>query len=592
MCTRENRCGGYLAILLGILCFIRPTGAQERVLHSFDRKKLTDVYYSEGAAVGDINRDGHLDIIYGPYWYEGPTFEKKHEIYEPKPQPTNFYADNFFTWVYDFNGDGWPDLLVVGLPGTPAFVFENPAGKSDGHWEKHQVFDSVGNESPQFVDLLGSKRPVLVCTHKGEFGFVVPNWEHPFKAWTFHAISEKSNREKYPHGLGVGDLNGDGRADVLIATGWFEQPEANADSTTWVFHPALFTSAYGGAEMYVYDVNGDGRNDVITSLAAHDFGLAWFEQDVVRGKPIFRQHIIVGEHAEQNPYGIVFSELHSVALADMDGDGVKDIITGKTYWSHHKASPQWDAGAVVYWFSLQRNKDDVQWIPHLADPDAGIGRQIRIDDVNGDKLPDIVVGGMKGAHLLTHKTTKVDQATWDAAQPKIVYPQLRPLHRGTDAPLTAGKWEGALEVEDLPIIGTPSGQTSVQEMAGFPADLWSGGKQLFWSGAKSGDRLELEIKAPQAGEYDLQAVFTMARDFAVVQPLLDGKPIGGVLDLYNFPDVISTGVQTLGRAQLSAGAHRFGVEIKGANPSATAGGNRVGLDAVKLVSVAGAKTAN
>jgi hypothetical protein len=574
-----------------VIVLSSPIFAADFQLHSFDRKELTDVYYSEGAAVGDINRDGIPDLVYGPYWYEGPTFEKKHEIYAPKPQPLNFYADNFFTWVYDFNGDGWPDLLVVGLPGTPAFVFENPGAKGDGHWVKHQVFDSVGNESPQFVDLLGDKRPVLVCTHKGTFGFVTPNREKPFEAWTFHVISEKSVKEGNPHGLGIGDLNGDGRQDVLIASGWFEQPASDAESATWKFHAVPFSDAYGGAEMYVYDVNGDGKNDVITSLAAHDFGLAWYEQDTAGGEMVFRQHIIVGKKAEQNPYGIVFSELHSVALADIDGDGVKDIITGKTYWSHHKASPQWDAGAVVYWFGLQRNKDGVDWVPHLADPDSGIGRQIRIDDVNGDKLPDILVGGMKGGHLLTHKTTKVDEAAWKAAQPKVIYPQMEPLRRGPGAAIDpkSGKWEGAVEGEAMTIVGTPPGKAMVQDMEGFHPDHWSGGKQLFWTDAKPGDRLELEINAAEAGEYEVQAVFTMARDFAIIQPLMDGKALGGAMDLYNAPDVLTTGVLTLGRAQLTAGAHRFGIEVKGENPSATAGAFRVGIDCVKLVRAAAAK---
>lgn len=565
--------------------------AADLQLHSFDRRQLTNVYYSEGAAIGDINRDGHPDVVYGPHWYEGPTFEKRHEIYAAKPQPMNFYADNFFTWVYDFNGDGWPDLLVVGLPGTPAFVFENPAGKSDGHWAKHQVFEAVGNESPHFIDLLGDKRPVLVCTYKGAYGFVSPNREHPFEAWTFHAISDKAIKERSAHGLGVGDLNGDGRADVVIASGWFEQPATNAEGSSWRFHEVPFTNSYGGAEMYVYDVNGDGRNDVITSLAAHDFGLAWYEQDRAgNGEVVFRQHIVVGQRPEQNPYGVVFSELHSVALADIDGDGLKDIVTGKTYWSHHKASPQWDAGAVVYWFRLQRNKDGVDWVPYRIDPDAGVGRHIRIDDINGDKLPDIVVGGMKGSHVLTHRKVAVDEATWLAAQPKVIYPQLPVLRRGPGASInsTTGAVEGAMEAELLPIVGTPAGKTLVQDMTGFRPDRFSAGKQLFWTGAKTGDRLELEIGVPEAGEYDVQAVFGMARDYAVIQPLLDGQPLGGSLDLYNFPDVLTTGVQTLGQRQLAAGPHRLGIEIKGANPSATPG-LMVGLDYVKLVRVVAAK---
>jgi hypothetical protein len=570
------------------LCWITSlaAAAEDFTLHSFERKQLADVYYSEGAAIADVNHDGHPDVIYGPYWYEGPTFEKRHEIYEPKPQPTDFYADNFFTWAYDFNGDGWPDLLVVGLPQTPAFIFENPAGKSEGHWVKHAVFPAVGNESPHFVDLLGNGKPVLACTYKKAFGFAAPaDWKKPYEQWVFHAISDKTIVEKFPHGLGVGDLNGDGRKDVLIATGWFEQPAANAESGPWPFHAVPFTNAYGGAEMYVYDVNGDGKNDVITSLAAHDFGLAWYEQDRCGDEVIFRQHTIIGNKPEQNPYGLVFSELHSVALADLDGDGVMDIITGKTYWSHHKASPMWDAGAVVYWLRLQRSKDGgVDFVPQLIDGDCGIGRHIRVGDINGDKIPDIVVGGMKGGAVLTHKVQKVDEATWRAAQPKPRYPAWPLLRRGPGSPIDAksGAVEGAQEGEALKIVGVSAGTASVQDMSSFRPDRWSGGKQLFWTGAQPGDKLHLEIAAPAEGEYDVRAVFTMARDYGVIQCALDDQVLGGELDLYNFPDVITTGVLTLGRRKLSAGAHKLTLELKPDDPSATPA-HMVGVDYVQLV---------
>ena len=171
--------------------------------------------------------------------------------------------------------------------------------------------------------------------------------------------------------------------------------------------------------MYAYDVDGDGDNDVITSLAAHEFGLAWHEQLRDSGKePVFRQHLIMGSTPEENRFGVVFSELHSVNLADMDGDGLKDIVTGKTYWSHHTKSPMWDAGAVVYWFKLRRDKNGVQWIPFQADSESGIGRQLIVGDLNADQLPDMVVGGMKGCHVLLHNLESVDKKRWKQSQPQ------------------------------------------------------------------------------------------------------------------------------------------------------------------------------
>eukprot|EP00913_Durusdinium_trenchii_P013350 g12531.t1 len=220
--------------------------------------------------------------------------------------------------------------------------------------------------------------------------------------------------------------------DIIASNGWFEQPKAirkrqpannannknAADAPLWKFHPYLFTRR-GGAEMYAYDVDGDGDNDIITSLAAHEFGLAWFEQVTEAGKITFKKHLIMGNKPSDNKYGVLFSELHSVNLVDMDGDGLKDIVTGKTYWSHHTKSPMWDAGAVVYWFKLVRTKKGIDWLPFRATDETGIGRQLIVGDVNGDALPDIVVGGMKGANVLLHKKVKVSEAAWKAAQPQL-----------------------------------------------------------------------------------------------------------------------------------------------------------------------------
>ena len=293
-------------------------------------------------------------------------------------------------------------------------------------------FHQVGNESPHFTDIVGNERPELVCTRDGFYGYATFDPDQPFQAWSFHPISEKVAPIPFGHGLGVGDVNGDGRMDLLTQDGWFEQPQAPDDARKWTFHPVAF-APIGGADMFAYDVDGDGDNDVITSLAAHDFGLAWYEQirdgDVTK----FRQHLIMGDRPEQNRYGVVFSEPHSVKLADIDGDGLKDIITGKTYYSHHKQSPMWDAGAVVYWFRLRRTPAGVDWVPYKADGESGIGRQLVVHDINKDGLPDLAAGGMKGAHVLLHRREKVDPLRWQEHQPKVRDAAAKPPARGSKA---------------------------------------------------------------------------------------------------------------------------------------------------------------
>lgn len=562
-------------ILHGAMC-----AAQSHRIHDFERTRLTDIYYSEGVSVGDINADGENDVVYGPYWFAGPAFTEKHEIYPAQAQPMERYADNFFSWVYDFDGDGAPDVFVVGFPGTPAYVYQNP-GKSQGNWTKHQVFDWVSNESPQWIDLVADERPELVCTRDGFFGFATVDWNQPFAAWNFHPISEQITATKFGHGLGIGDVNGDGRNDILHPGGWFEQPESGALNGRWLEHKVKFSSSYGGAEMYAYDVDGDGDNDIITSEAAHDFGLAWYEQV---GQDNFQRHVIMGSHPSENKYGVLFSELHSVALADMDGDGLKDIVTGKTYWSHHRQSPMWDAGAVVYWFKLTRRQGKVDWLPYRIDAESGIGRQLTVADVDRDGQLDVATGGMLGAHVLLQRTRAVSQEQFNAAQPKVYDgPPLKTVTSaqrltGGRSPIGAdGKVAEAIEAEELRAQVT-AGKAQPQSMANFSGDQWSGNSQLWWTGGKPGDQLTLDLDVMRDCEA-IQLALTRARNYGFVEIQLDGKPLADAIDLYD-AEVITTGLLEF-KTALKRGKHSLTFEIVGANAKAEKR-YMIGLDYIRF----------
>ena len=389
----------YLSLLLLVPFFI--VCVSETVLAQPKYKKIvvSDKFHAEGSCIGDFNKDGTLDIAIGHFWYEGPGFTKRHQFFDG-PNAKDFdpkaYSDCFGMFTGDFNNDGWDDILICPHPGTDGFWYENPKNAA-GIWKKHPVTIELGNESQDFADILGIGRKSLLFNRNGFLGFATPNPEKPYEPWDFIAVSNQDGRfQKYTHGLGYGDITGNGKIDILEKTGWWEQPD-DPKATPWKFHPFPFSN--NAAHMLVFDVDGDGLNDVVTALECHLYGFAWYKQVKKDGEITFERKVLIPREPADNFFPKV-SQLHAFVAVDMNGDGIPDVVTGKRFWAH---GPTGDVApddpAILMWWETKRDGVNTTLIPHIIDEDSGIGTQFAVGDLNGDKVPDIVIGNKKGAFV-------------------------------------------------------------------------------------------------------------------------------------------------------------------------------------------------
>jgi hypothetical protein len=389
---------------------------------SFQKLTLSDQYWCDGVNAADINRDGKMDVIAGPFWYEGPSFKTGHAFYEPVPQPVEEKPTNsMFSFPYDFNGDGWTDILVLGrVLFHEAYWYENPgkAALADPNvrWKKHFVSQRVFGEAPQFLDIDGDGKPEILSISGisdkekiKQWGWYAPDWKEPTKPWKFFPVTEKGEFNHYYHGEGVGDINGDGLTDLVLNEGWWEQPPKGSPAgTLWKKHPFVLSDDRGGAQILVYDVNGDGKNDIVTAKNAHGWGISWFEQKRAGdGAITFVEHRMMGTREEEKDFGVAFSQPHALTLADLDGDGLMDLVTGKRRWAHGpKGDVEPMATPVNYAFLLRRDKaaaGGAKFLPKLIDDASALGTQVVATDVNADGVPDVLTASKLGTFVFLTK---------------------------------------------------------------------------------------------------------------------------------------------------------------------------------------------
>lgn len=347
---------------------------------------------NEGAAIADVDGDGLQDVIAGRNWYRNPGWEARPlRLIED----WNGYVQSNGDYIYDVNRDGRPDVIAGSFIPSEVHWYENPGAEGlrlGKTWAKHLLIDTgrSANEGQLFEDLDGDGQPEwIVNSWLKDVPTLIwrltptDNTEKPLQMVPV-ILGEKANG----HGIGVGDLNGDGRKDILVGQGWYEQPAIDPWKGNWEFHPDWDLQA--SLPMLVRDLNGDGRNDIVYGNG-HNYGLFWWEQLPAdeNGKLQWKEHLIDRG----------FSQPHSMVFVDLNGDGVEELITGKRYFAHNGGDPGANEPTCLYYYTWDIKEH--RFTRHVINEgQVGTGLQIAVGELNGDGIIDIAVAGKSGTHVI------------------------------------------------------------------------------------------------------------------------------------------------------------------------------------------------
>jgi hypothetical protein len=353
----------------------------------FERHTI-DLGRSEACAVADINGDGRADIISGEHWYEAPSW-KKHQY--KKDFVFNNYLDDFSDLPLDVDGDGDIDIITAAWGSRRLAWFENP-GDGRGMWKEHIIDQGSPTEFAFLVDLDNDGLAEEVLPQYGGREGYTAWYKRKGRGkdvqWNRHIVSNKL----HGHGIGAGDVNGDGRNDILTPEGWLEAP-ADPTQGDWRFHSDWSYDKLGF--IYVLDVDGDGLNDVVSSRA-HDYGVFWLQQQRSPSGVLTWKEQLIDD---------AWSQAHAMTLVDLTGDGQLELVTGKRLYAHNGHDPGGREPLGLYWYQWVDTGQKREWVRHILDYGGrvGGGMQIPVVDLDGDGDLDIVVAGKGGLFVFENR---------------------------------------------------------------------------------------------------------------------------------------------------------------------------------------------
>lgn len=335
----------------------------------------------EAAQVCDVDGDGVPDIVSGGFWYQGPDFVRRHPV--AMPAAHGEYWDDFSAIPLDIDGDGRVDIVTGGWWGRTLRWRQNP-GTPGEPWREHAIAEVGSIETTRAWDLDGDGVAEIVPNTPGDPLCFFRLERDAAGRGTGRFARHLVHDAKHGHGLGFGDIDGDGVGELVTRHGWHKH-RGDPLAGPWDFHPD-FDLGSASIPIIVTDLNGDGLGDLIVGQA-HGYGLHWWEQRRDGGQRRWIRHDI-------DPGN---SQYHDMQWVDIDGDGQPELVTGKRWRAHNHGDPGAGDDVGIYYFDWTGETFAKQVISYgPPGVSTGCGIQFATADLRGTGRLDLVAPGKSG----------------------------------------------------------------------------------------------------------------------------------------------------------------------------------------------------